>query len=629
MKKRLLCILMVFVMIVPFVLSACGQDEEDKMKEIILGGGDEKIDRALTLSIWLPTDAITIKGKTADLSELSQQERISLSQQYPDVYEFLKRVDAVEDAINKVLISRNYYTNIDIVPVYTEYYEEAIDERFAKMDEESDPFEMNARGDSDEYANEVVKETVGSSTLYNLLYRPVDPNQLDIFIIRDYGDKSGYDRYREYITKNYLIPLDKTTEPSPPSEDEEEDDDSNKEPTLEDIHNQMLPLYPKTNYITESGSYASINKLIRKSILQQFQVKETIGNLTYALPCNHLYSSQKFFAIDKVLFEEYAENYRVADFSDFANLANYISYVAKYEENVVPLYVNGMMPAFGAVNLENLTYGTNVGTDEEKKNYFGMANEILSDDSFISFVQEYKKLKENGLIFDSIQDDQKVAVKLLEGTSVEEINKLSKDYYLVPADKHTVTHSELYSSMLAISSFTVDYDRSMKILNLLLSDSEIVTMLQYGIKNEDYNIETEVRDGKEVETIKLPNNPTYVMNNLYTGSSYYTYPHNGAAIDDWDGVKQANVNIVLNQFFNAKYVLSSTDGVYAKKQELANLASAAFEEIDAMTLEEFNSFINKDSDGYAEVIQKYANANKFATSKDYLSLIKLYVDRMK
>ena len=78
MKKRLLCIIMLTVMIVPLVLTACGQEEEDKMKDIILGGGDNEIDRALTLSIWLPTDAITIEGQTADLSELTQQEKILL-----------------------------------------------------------------------------------------------------------------------------------------------------------------------------------------------------------------------------------------------------------------------------------------------------------------------------------------------------------------------------------------------------------------------------------------------------------------------------------------------------------------------------------------------------------------------
>ncbi|MBQ4109221.1 MAG: hypothetical protein IJC80_07470, partial [Clostridia bacterium] len=132
MKKRFLCLILAIVMIVPFVLASCGESEDDKMKQIILGGDGAEIDRALTLSIWLPTDAITIKGQTADLSQMSQQNKLELQKSYPEVYDFLKRVDDVEDAINKVLISRNYYTNIDIVPVNNEYYEEALAERSAK-----------------------------------------------------------------------------------------------------------------------------------------------------------------------------------------------------------------------------------------------------------------------------------------------------------------------------------------------------------------------------------------------------------------------------------------------------------------------------------------------------------------
>ena len=107
MKKRFLCLILAIVMVVPFILASCGESESDKMKEIILGGDGAEVERALTLSIWLPTDAITIKGQTTDLGQMSQQNKLELQKNYPDVYDFLKRVDAVEDAINKILISRN------------------------------------------------------------------------------------------------------------------------------------------------------------------------------------------------------------------------------------------------------------------------------------------------------------------------------------------------------------------------------------------------------------------------------------------------------------------------------------------------------------------------------------------
>ena len=148
MKKRLLCIIVAMLMILPLVLVSCGStDEKDKMKDIILGtDSSNPIDKAYTLSLWIPTDSITIKGQTADLSELTQSQKDQLLKSHPEVYEFLKRVDDVEDAINEILIGRSFYTKIDIVPVNNEYYEQAIADRFAAMDENVNPGYMNTLG---------------------------------------------------------------------------------------------------------------------------------------------------------------------------------------------------------------------------------------------------------------------------------------------------------------------------------------------------------------------------------------------------------------------------------------------------------------------------------------------------
>lgn len=598
MKKRILCIVMLFVMIVPFILASCGEDDKDKMKEIILGGEDEEIDRALTLSLWLPTDTITIEGKTADLGELSQQEKIQLSTEYPDVYEFLKRVDAVEDEINKVLISRNYYTNIDIVPINNEFYEKAIADRFAKMDAETDPFQMNAKGDSDDYANEVVEETVGNNVLYNLLYRPVDKNQLDLFIIRDYGEYNGYDMYREYIEKGYLLPLNKTT-------------DANE-----------TDKFPKTGYISNSGTYSSINKLIREEFMSQMKVNDLI----YALPNNHLYSSQKFYAIDKKLFAELGGEFNVKDFADFSKLAEYINAVNKLEnDKLVPLFAENGIPAFELVDLDNLTYGDDA------------ANKILYDEKFVNYVKTYKALEENGAVKSALADGETAAVKIFEGTNVEQINAMSKDYYLVAAGEKSISSSEMYSSMLAISTFTLDYERSMKMLNLLISDTQIVTLLQYGIENEDYSVATEMRNGKEVEVLNLNKDTAYVMNNLYTGSSYYTYPHAGAALNDWDAVKTANLYGDVSKYANIEYFISkanlSEDDLHTleNREQMKELAILAFAEISAMTSAEFDAFIeeiNKEE----IVVSSYESLSdslKFAYQDYYGEFIEIYEKAMK
>lgn len=597
MKKRLLCIFMIIVMIVPFVFASCGKSESDKMKEIILGGEDEAIDRAMTLSIWLPTDAITVKGQTADLSELSQSEKLTLSQEYPEVFDFLKRVDDVEDAINKLLISKNYYTNIDIVPVNNEYYEEALAARFAEIDEDSDPFQMNARGDSAEYENDVVTEQVGNNVLYNLLYRPVDKNQLDIFVIRDYGEYDGYEQYRSYIEKGYILPLNKTTEAT------------SENP------------FPKTGYLNDSGAYASINKLIRTEFMNQMKVNDLI----YAIPNNHLYASQKYVAIDKKTFNEHGAEFNLNLIKNFNDCVDYIEAIgALDDENIVPFYDNAQMPAFDLADLDLLTYGDSA------------LNEICSDTSFVEFVTAYKTLNENGMIKSELAQGQTAAVTIFEGTSVEEINAMAKDYYLVPVGTHSVSSNETYSSMFAISTFTLDYNRSMKILNLLISDDEIVTMLQYGIENEDYTISTEIRDGEEVEVLKLNKDTAYIMNNLYTGSSYYTYPHAEAAIDDWDAVKDANLNADISKYVNINYFISSAKLTEEEllliemREELKALAIEAFDDISQMSLEEFLSFVEfAQGNNEINIDEKYASAYDFATNDNYSALISLYDEYLK
>lgn len=589
MKKRFLCLILAIVLVVPFVLASCGESETDKMKEIILGGDGAEVERALTLSIWLPTDAITVKGQTADLAQMSQQNKLELQKNYPDVYDFLKRVDAVEDAINKILISRNYYTNIDIVPVNNEFYEEALAERFAKMDENSDPFEMNSKGDSSDYANEVVEELVGNKKLYNLLYRPVDDNQLDIFLIRDYGEYSGYDQYMSYIEKNYLLPLDKISDASA--------DDP----------------FPKTNYITATGAYTSINKLIRDEIMSQMKVGEYI----YALPNNHLYSSQEFFAVNKTVFEKFAGVLDNDDLTDFNSIFSYLHDVdGLNDSNIVPMVNSGLVPAFGLADFDNLTFGDTA------------LNDIFESKEFVSFVRAYKEAEESGLISNELSDTQTAAVELFLGESVEEINEKAKDYYLVPVGKHKVDSSELYSSMFAISTFSLDYDRAMKILNLLVSDSQIITLLQYGIENEDYTIAVEKVNGKDVEKLNLNKDTSYKMNNLYTGSSYYTYPTNGSKIDDWDDVKNANLYLDASKYVKVQYFLDKatlTDeekSLLEAREELANVAKAAFAYLDGMSLAEFNALIELIISGGD--ISAYSEINSFVNETKYDELISLY-----
>ena len=508
MKKRLLCIVIAMLMVLPMLLASCGkEDEKDKMKDIILGtDSDKPIDRAYTLSLWIPTDAITVKGMTADLSALTQQQKQELLNQNPEVYEFLKRVDAVEDAINEVLIGRSFYTKIDIVPVNNEYYEEAVANKLAAIDKEINPGDMNDKGLGVDYENEIAEEVVGNKVIYDLLYRPVEKNQLDIFLIRDYGDYSGYAQYLSYVDKGYLLNLDSYVSPN-------------------------------------SDKYASILKLIRDPFLQEMKINDSI----YALPNNHLYADQyQYIFVNKELLSQ-NESFDIANMSDFASCIDFINAVGqKGDQNVIPLVGNYDDVANYFYIDKELGFGGKVNVNDKNETTLDIES-IFASEEFNSFVSKYKELEDKGYVKTEASDSEKVAVRIFNGTSIE-AQAYADEYHLIKTAVPVANTEDVFSSMFAISTFSLNYDRAMKILNLLQSDRQIRTLLQYGIKGEDYTLVTEVVDGVEVEKISIKDDTSYKMNSLYTGNQYYTYPGNDTTIDDWGYVKETNLDVIVNPF---------------------------------------------------------------------------------
>lgn len=573
------------LMVLPLVLASCGDDsEKDKMKEIILGtNSSTPIDKAYTLSIWIPTDAITIKGQTADLSELTQQQKDTLISKHPDVYEFLRRVDAVEDAINEILIGRSYYTKVDIVPVNNEYYEEAISNRFADIDANSNPGEMNALGQTSAYDNEVVEEAVGNKVLYDLLYRPVSNNQLDIFLIRDYGEHSGYAQYMSYVNSNYIIPLN-----DPQS----------------------------TNYIGGDKKYASINKLIREPFLNELK----INKLIYALPNNHLYADQyQYLLINKEILSSY-EQFNINDITDFDSCIDFINAVGNSGlKGVIPLVAN--FDDVAGYDFANKALGLGGTVTEETKNI----ESVFSSEKFNSFVKAYKELQDKNYVKTQLLDGEKSAVQIFNGTS-KDAEKFADKYYLVKTANPVAKSSDVYSSLFAISTFSLNYDRSMKILNLLQSDTQIRTLLQYGIENEDYSIIVdEDSSGNEIEKIKIKDT-AYKMNILYTGNEYYTYPGNDSAIDDWQYVKDTNLDVTIDPFIGLEYYLLNNNLSQDDKNFLANnsekyisIMSEVYSAVSQMSSSEYEQFIKLHDDILGEYATIVENDKKIANNTDEIN----------
>ncbi len=162
MKKRLLCLIVSILMILPIVLTSCG---DDMTPEEIANANFQKADKALTLSLWLPTDAVI-------------DDR------------FNARLAAVEASINDYLRSNNYSTELEIVAINENEYYEKLTKRFDEI-KENEKTNGKAYLTADKYVNHAVINE--ETQIYEMAYPDVLDTQLDIFFV------GGYDNFVTYV----------------------------------------------------------------------------------------------------------------------------------------------------------------------------------------------------------------------------------------------------------------------------------------------------------------------------------------------------------------------------------------------------------------------------------------------
>jgi len=207
---------------------------------------------------------------------------------------------------------------------------------------------------------------------------------------------------------------------------------------------------------------------------------------------------------------------------------------------------------------------------------------VFENKDYTSFMSLYKK-------YNAANDGtSKVAVTYDYLLPMETEN--SDDYYYIQTETPVMNYENIFESIFAVTSYAAEYDRAVEILYNLQTDEEIRTLLQYGIKGEDYQLEDGV-----LEMIK--NNKgeyAYKMNSLYTGNGYLTYPAEGVEMDAWEYVKDINYDSIVNPYATFERLYASVankatiDGYTAA---LKTLNDATYTKISAMTAEQFDTFV--------------------------------------
>ena len=529
MKKRLLSALLALLMLVScFAFAGCGEEEET----------DENVGQrvAMTLTLWLQAG----KGTEVDNESVAQ----------------------VEKAINEIT-QANFSTAIKLKVFTADEYDDNVlakIENCRVLTEEADAAaaakkkaEREAAAKGEEYVEDtsVVSTTEvltfdDEDNMFEAMnaalfasYPAVANNQFDIFLIH------GYDEFKQ-LAENFQ---------------------------LADLHDNL----------------ADESKILRSYIFPSLLDGAQYDGCTYAIPNNRAVGEYEIMLVNKEIASSLY--YDPAEFTSVQSLFTYDDSGISFVEDVKNSLPD-VVPVAGTFSAPSIKYW-NVDDDDT----FSILSSLVSKDmqyTDISIMNTFKNInyvnstlysKKINEITTPVKFDENLnfAVGFTTATS-EEIDKYSEKYQVAIIQNPRPSQEEIFDTMFAVSAYTKDVDRAMEVITLLNTDTELRTILQYGVKGVHWKYDVDNEDVIDVISDK------YVMDLKETGNEYMTYPAEGVPMTEWKYAKSQNLD---------SFVPKTTGFIYYNEQtgpvldELAVESARILEKVNAMTSEEFSTSLEE------------------------------------
>ena len=469
MKKGLLCIIVMLIMVLPLVLTSCGND---MTAEEIANANFQKADKALTLSVWLPVPASVYETEASAKA-------------------FNDRLVDVEAAINDYLRTNNYCTVLDFCTFNEDVYYDELTKKFGEINE-LNKTNKEAHVIAEGYVN--YAKLNPETQIYEMAYPSVLDNQLDIFFV------GGYEQFTNYINNGDVYALDK--------------------------------------FFTEGQAYNSLFKSIRGMFLNATK----INNAYYAIPNNHVYSDKgQYILVNKELYNTYSDK-KWDDTFTLQSLKGYIEKIGESNLTGVVPYVGTTETIPGIVYLDKANLVAASLYNKNNKGDVIFEPEYLPNMSdFKEYMDFYLNLSDKSYVSGKLGSDEVAAVQIYDGNLIDFENV--DDYYVIETIPPYASVDTLYSSMFAISTHSANYERAMQMLCLLQDNTEIRTLLQYGIEEEDYRVSS-----VNGEKVIITKDSGYVMDMKYTGNCYRTYPASGVPMSAWEDLKNYNLETEIDPY---------------------------------------------------------------------------------
>ena len=465
MNKKLLCLLLSLMMVLSVILTSCGQKTDEEVEQDL---SDDASANAATIVLHLMSE-----------TKLSAE-----------------TVEEITAAATKITESK-YKTKL-ILKYFTpdEYYQQ-LEAAYAAREE------AKANGTAVTKPEEEGEQTyVDENGMVQIMYPTVAEYQVDIFYLGGDGAMSGEERFQLYKQNEWLSSLGT------------EVDNASKK--LKEYISPHFLSYMKS---ANNGVYAIPNN-------------KAIGEYTYLL-----LNKEAMKSAYRSLEDDYSSLTSEAcqDFLEFIEDNNAL------REKYLPIYSNLSPEELMIANLH--TWGVNSEGDLNQAfsvlgDYYEQSDKYLAADTYPKienlfkneqFIEDLTILKEyelNGYFGTEADLEKEFAIGYVKGGA--ELAEIYGDKYeMVVIEKPRMTAEDLYSDMMAVTSFTSSVPRSMEIVTLINTDVEFRNLLLYGIEGKHYQlIDTGVKKNELGETYKVARrlNEDYLMDMNKTGNTFIAYP---------------------------------------------------------------------------------------------------------
>lgn len=533
MKRRLMCLLLsallVFSSVSLFscVNSSAENKDDDKSKDAFTRN-------PMTLSMWIPTHEGTSQASVAQ----------------------------VEAAINKITKAQ-YNTAIELHMIQSDSYEDQVDEKLDEINDiltrseeekkERKRLEREAKRngltltDLPTETTEVQMTLNASEDENAVIYPSVTSTQFDIFLIR------GYDKFMYYADeKGYLSQID---------------DELN-------------------------GSA----KLIKQYVFPTFLEQANLYGTTLAVPNNHPMGEYTYLLINKELCDSYY--YDPDDMNTLLACKDFIMDVGM-NSSVTPLLSEVTTPGlrYWTGSDKYCILATMILDDADPTSKLNIRN-IFGLKSYVNTTIMMKELAEAGYI-GSNPDATEFGVGVIKGNA-KDLTKYGEvvfdedhsvvqvgNYYVKVLCRPRAGTEDVYKAMFAVSNFTKDNRRSMEIVQLLNTDPDFRTLLQYGVEGVHWEIDPESPiDDPYIKILR----DDYKMDLVETGNVFITYPGEGIPMSYWeDGIKQ-NLDSLLDPLIRFTNFIDDENRKYFDM--LDEESAEMFDRVSKMTAAEFEESVD-------------------------------------